>query len=142
MSILKDIFTRIHALLLRITNGRLGNQLGRQSVLLLHTVGRKSGKPYDTPLSYYQDGENYLIVASNWGKENPPDWFLNLVEHPGTTILVKRSAHQVVARQAEGDEYIRLWEFITHQNSMYLGYQKRMMRRIPVVVLTPVSQSG
>ena len=74
MSIVTKVFARANAFLLQVTNGRLGSRMGKQSVLLLHTVGRKSGKSYTTPLSYYRDGENYLIAASNWGQEDPPDW--------------------------------------------------------------------
>ena len=114
--------------------------MGKQSVLLLHTVGRKSGKSYTTPLSYYRDGENYLIVASNWGQKDPPDWFRNLVRHSRTTIQVKDTTLQVEARQAEGGEYQRLWQVVTRQNSQYLEYQKTLTRRIPIVILTPVSQ--
>lgn len=141
MSILTDVITKVNRFLLGISNGRLGNKLGKISVLLLHSVGRKSGKPYATPLSYYRDGENYLLVASNWGEENPPDWFLNLMNHPDTTILVNSTTLLVQARQAEGQEYQRLWEIITRKNSIYIGYQKKMTRRIPIVILTPVSPS-
>ena len=142
MSIVTKVFARANAFLLQITNGRLGSRMGKQSVLLLHTVGRKSGKSYTTPLSYYRDGENYLIVASNWGKEDPPDWFRNLVRHSRTTIQVKDTTLQVEARQAEGEEYQRLWEVVIRQNSQYLEYQKTLTRRIPIVILTPVSQPG
>jgi len=137
MSILTKVFVRANAFLFQITNGRLANRMGKQSVLLLHTVGRKSGKSYTTPLSYYRDGGNYLIVASNWGKEDPPDWFRNLVQHSNTTIQVKDTTIQVEAHQAEGEEYQRLWKVVTRLNSQYLDYQKTMTRQIPIVILTP-----
>jgi len=59
------LFTSANAFLFQATKGRLGNRMGGQSVLLLHTIGRKSGKAYTTPLSYYRDGNAYLVVASN-----------------------------------------------------------------------------
>jgi hypothetical protein len=65
MKLMKKLFPALNALLLRITGGRIGGQLGRQSVLLLHTVGRKSGKVHITPLAYYRDGDKYLVVVSN-----------------------------------------------------------------------------
>jgi deazaflavin-dependent oxidoreductase (nitroreductase family) len=111
--------------------------MGKQSVLLLHTVGRKSGNAYTTPLSYYRDGKNYLVVASNWGKDEPPDWFRNLMHKPHTTIQVEGTTLQVAARSAEGADYRRLWELITRKNSQYLAYQKAVTRRIPIVILTP-----
>jgi len=140
MSIVTKVFTRANAFLFQITNGQLGSRMGKQSVLLLHTLGRKSGKSYSTPLSYYRDRENYLIVASNWGKEDPPNWFRNLMQHSRTTIQVKGATLQVEARQAEGEEHQRLWEVVTRQNSQYLEYQKALTRQIPIVILTPVSQ--
>jgi deazaflavin-dependent oxidoreductase (nitroreductase family) len=133
------IFTSTNIFVFRVTNGRLGSKLGRQSILLLHTRGRKSGKSYTTSLSYYRDGKNYLLVGTNWGNENHPDWYLNLLQNPRTTIQVGATTIQVEARQAQEDEYVRLWELVTHQNKQYLQYQKGMMRRIPIVILTPTT---
>jgi deazaflavin-dependent oxidoreductase (nitroreductase family) len=131
-------FTSANAILFRMSGGRLGNRMGGQSVLLLHTVGRKSGKPYTTPLSYYRDGNAYLVVASNWGKEEHPAWFQNLKLHPRTTIQVGASAIPVEARAAEGKEYERLWALVTRLNGQYTKYQTGLTRKIPVVILTPV----
>jgi deazaflavin-dependent oxidoreductase (nitroreductase family) len=111
--------------------------MGKQSVLLLHTIGRKSGQPRATPLSYYRDGKNYLIVASNWGKEAPPNWLNNLMQQPRVSIQVKNTTLQVEAHQAEGQEYQRLWALVTGQNSQYLEYQKMVSHPIPIVILTP-----
>jgi F420H(2)-dependent quinone reductase len=142
MNKLPILFMRANAFFYKLTNGALGSRMGKQSVLLLHTVGRKSGKPFVTPLSFYPDGENYLIVASNWGKDKPPDWFRNLMAHPVTTIQIKNKTFKVAVRQAEGEEYQRLWDLVTHLNSQYLEYQKGLVRRIPVVILAPLSMPG
>ncbi len=131
-------FTSANAFLFRMSGGRLGNRMGGQSVLLLHTVGRKSGKPFTTPLSYYRDGSAYLVVASNWGKEAHSAWFYNLLDHPRTTIQVGAKVIPVDARPAEGKEYERLWKLVTSQNNQYIKYQTGLARRIPVVILTPV----
>ena len=141
MSALTKVFTRTNAFLFQLTGGRLGSQMGKQSVLLLYTVGRKSGKAYVTPLSYYRDGENYLVVASNWGKENDPDWFRNLAPRTHTTIQAKEATIQVEARPAEGDEYQRLWKLVTSQNSQYLQYQQAITRPIPIMILAPVTSN-
>jgi deazaflavin-dependent oxidoreductase (nitroreductase family) len=133
------IFTATNGFVFRVTNGRLGSKLGRQSILLLHTRGRKSGKSYTTSLSYYRDGKNYVLVGTSWGNENHPDWYLNLLQNPRTTIQVGATTIPVEARQAQEDEYVRLWELVTHQNKQYLQYQKGMMRRIPIVILTPTT---
>jgi deazaflavin-dependent oxidoreductase (nitroreductase family) len=138
MNVLTRAFVRTNAVLFQLTAGRLGSQMGKQTVLLLHTVGRKSGKAYSTPLSYYRDGNRYLIVASNWGQEKHPNWFRNLMEYPHSAIQTKSGLLPVEARQAEGDEYRRLWELVTRQNPQYLRYQQAVTRQIPVVILTPV----
>ncbi len=131
-------FTSSNAFMYRLTGGRLGSRMGKQTVLLLHTVGRKSGKPYVTPLSFYRDGANYLLVASNWGKEEHPDWFLNLMQQPRTRIQVLEQTVEVEARQAQGQEYERLWKLVTGRNSQYIQYQKGIQRRIPIAILAPV----
>lgn len=132
------LFTDINVLIFKTTRGRLGSQLGRQSVLLLNTIGRKTGKNHTTTLAYYRDGNNYLLVATNWGKESHPGWFYNLMQSPRTTIQVGASTIQVEARIAEGDEYQRLWQLVTRRNKQYIRYQKGILRQIPIVILTPV----
>jgi deazaflavin-dependent oxidoreductase (nitroreductase family) len=137
MNPLTKLFTKINVLLFQLTGGRLGSRMGKQSVLILDTIGRKSGKEYRTPLSYYRDGKNYLVVASNWGEESHPDWFLNLMQHPQTTIETRKKIISVKARQADQSEYSRLWELVTSQNPQYLHYQDGLARQIPIVILTP-----
>jgi deazaflavin-dependent oxidoreductase (nitroreductase family) len=132
-------FTAVNVFIYQATKGRLGNRMGRQSVLLLHAIGRKSGKSYITSLSFYRDGNRYLVVASNWGKEYHPDWFLNLMQHPHTSIQVGPTTIQVEAHQAHAEEYTRLWELVTHQNEQYIHYQKGLKRQIPIVILTPTA---
>ncbi len=131
-------FTAANVFIFRATKGRLGSQLGRQSVLLLKTVGRKSGKSYLTTVTYFRDGTDYLLVGSNWGKEYHPDWLLNLMQHPVTTIQVGGKTIMVEARQAQEDEYRRLWQLVIRKNEQYIQYQGYMRRRIPIVILTPV----
>lgn len=127
----------MNVLIYRLTRGRLGSKMAGQSVLLLHTVGRKSGAAYITPINYYQDGEAYVVVASNWGKDSHPGWFYNLMHQGTATIQVKDQRIRVRARQATGEEYARLWSTVTSPNDYYVGYQKQTKRQIPVVVLTP-----
>ncbi len=70
-------FTSFNAFLIRITGGRIGSQLGKQSILVLHTTGRRSGEPRTTPIAYFQHQGRYLLVASNWGRDKHADWLLN-----------------------------------------------------------------
>ncbi len=133
----QKLFTRFNAWLIRVSGGRIGGQLGAQSVLLLQTVGRKSGQPRTTPVSFYRDGGNYLIVASNWGAEHMPDWYYNLQAQPKATIQVYGQQISVTSHLATGAEYARLWQLVTSKNNQFVEYQKSTQRQIPVVILTP-----
>src|ERR671917_1859826 len=70
--------TRAHAWLLRRSKGRLGRRLFGAPVLVLRTIGRKSGEPREAPMFYLRDGDGYAVVASNAASKKPPAWFLNL----------------------------------------------------------------
>ena len=79
------------------------------------------------------------MVASNWGKDAPPDWLLNLEKQPRGEILVQGRRLPVEGRPAQGDERTRLWKLATEQNTQFLAYQKQAARQIAVVVLTPLN---
>jgi deazaflavin-dependent oxidoreductase (nitroreductase family) len=126
--------------LLRWTRGRVGMYLG-QPVGLLETVGAKSGQPRTTPLLYLQDGERVVITASSGGAPRHPAWFHNLRANPDVRFSDRRGRRRAYrARVAEGAERERLWEEV---NDLYAGYEtyqgRTGGRRIPVVVLEPVS---
>ena len=137
MSIWIKVLMSVNIFLYQLTGGRLGSKMAGQSVLLLHTTGRKSGQTHITPTNYYRDGQNYVLVASNWGKTHHPGWFYNLMDQPVTTIQVKNHSLHVKARQAAGEEYDRLWKYVTGQNDFYIRYQNKTRRKIPLMILTP-----
>jgi F420H(2)-dependent quinone reductase len=141
LDILHKFFTIINVFFYKFSRGRVGNKLGRQSILVLHTIGRKTGKERITTLSYYRDGENYLVVGSNWGKEIHPGWFHNLMQDPQATIQVGSKTIEVEAHQANMDEYQRLWMLVTRLNSQYIQYQKKLHRRLPIVILRPIIEN-
>jgi deazaflavin-dependent oxidoreductase (nitroreductase family) len=130
-------FTTFNAFLIRATGGRLGSKLGTQTILLLHTTGRKSGEPHIIPVAYFRYERNYLLVGSNWGKEKHADWYLNLLKEPHGMIQVDGKRISVDGHDAQGAEYARLWKFVTERHAQYLDYQKMTTRRIPVMVLQP-----
>lgn len=141
---MKDIlikwFMAFNKFLMHISSGRIGSKLGTQTILLLHTVGRKSRKQYETPIAYFYYEGQYLIVASNWGKDKQANWFLNLKEQPQTVMEVKGQAIPVKVHEAVGDEYARLWKFATEKHPPYLTYQAMTTRRIPIMVFQPIDR--
>jgi deazaflavin-dependent oxidoreductase (nitroreductase family) len=140
---MKDIFIKwfmsINTLLLRLSRGRLGSKLGTQTILILHTIGRKSGQERTIPIAYFDYEGKYLIVASNWGKDKNADWYLNLKKNPSAKLEVNGKVVSVVAREAQGEEYNRLWKFVTERHPPYLDYQKMTARHIPIMVFEKVN---
>ena len=136
--ILIKLFMAFNTLLIRISGGRVGSRLGTQTILILHTVGRKSGLARAIPIAYFDFEEKYLIVGSNWGKDQQADWYLNLKKRPGATVDVKGKSFAVRMHEAKGEEYDRLWNFATQKHPPYLNYQKMTTRHIPIVILEPV----
>jgi len=135
---MKDLFIKwfmsVNAFLLRVSRGRIGNKLGTQTVLILHTLGRKSGQDRAVPIAYFDYEDSYLIVASNWGRTKNADWYLNLKHDPHATLEVNGKSIAVTAREAQGEEYDRLWKFVTQRHPPYLDYEKTAMRQIPIMV--------
>jgi F420H(2)-dependent quinone reductase len=127
-----------NAFLIRISRGRVGSRLGTQSILILHTVGRRSGRARAIPIAYFEHEGRYLIVASNWGKARNADWYLNLQKQPRAVLEVNGRKIEVRARAAQGREYERLWKFATQRHPPYLNYQRMTNRRIPIMVFESV----
>jgi F420H(2)-dependent quinone reductase len=131
-------FMAINSLFLRLSRGRIGSKLGTQTVLILHTVGRKSGQERTIPIAYFDYEGQYLIVASNWGKDKNADWYLNLKKNPLAKVEINGQIISVVAREAEGEEYTRLWKFTTERHPPYLKYQQMTTRHIPIMMFERV----
>jgi len=120
----------------RETDGEVGHLWKEGStVLVLTTTGRTSGTPRDTPLIYARDGDRYVIVASNGGDPEHPDWYRNLAKEPEVELQVLGDVFPARARTAEGEERDRLWEKANEVWPHYREYQQRTEREIPVVVL-------
>lgn len=120
------------------TDGEDGGSMGPGStVLLLTTTGRKSGNPVTVPLTYFQDGDQRVIVASNGGLETSPQWYLNLTAQPQVRVKVMKDTYDAVARTASADERSRIWPALIANYPGYATYQKGIQREIPLVILDP-----
>ena len=95
-------FMSINSFFLRLSRGWIGSKLGTQTILLLHTTGRKSGQERVIPIAYFDYEGKYLIVASNWGKDQNADWYLNLKHQPRAALEVKGKRIEVQSREATG----------------------------------------
>jgi len=128
-----------HAGVYRATGGKLFGRMGKSPILLLNTVGRKSGKKRTTPLLYAMDGEDFVIIASKGGAPAHPAWYLNLKANSEATVEVGDREVRVRAEEADPEEKARLWQKMVEMYPAYDGYQKKTEREIPLLVLHPVS---
>jgi deazaflavin-dependent oxidoreductase (nitroreductase family) len=133
------LITVVHRALYRVSGGRLGAHAGRASMLLLESIGRRSGERRTTPLLYVEDGPNFVIVASNAGDDRNPAWLLNLRKHPAAEIQVGTRRFAVHSREANAAESERLWPKLTSSYKYYRDYRTRTQRHIPIVILEPVA---
>jgi deazaflavin-dependent oxidoreductase (nitroreductase family) len=118
------------------TDGEEGFDWGNGApILILTTRGRKSGQERANALIFQPHGDDYLIVASKGGSDQPPAWYLNLVADPHVTVQVKGDRFQANARTATPEEKPELWRTMTAVWPDYDDYQTRTDRDIPVVVL-------
>ena len=125
----------IHKLVYRLTGGKVGGRIGKLPVLLLTTIGRKSGQPRTQPLAYTRAGDGYAVIASKGGAPQHPLWYLNLRANPLAEVTVGRETRKVRARDADGEERERLWRALADLYPGYDRYAQKTSRRIPVVVL-------
>ena len=131
-----ELFGPEHVRAYRETHGERGYQWRGTTILLLTTIGRKSGEERTTPLIHRTDGDRYVIIASKGGAADHPAWFKNFSENPERIeIQVKGDRFPVTASVAEGPERERLWKMMTEAWPDYDDYQTRTDRQIPVVVL-------
>ncbi|MCV7021862.1 nitroreductase family deazaflavin-dependent oxidoreductase [Mycolicibacterium novocastrense] len=133
----------LHDKLYKGTNGRIGHTIpGAPPMLILHTVGAKTGLQRSNSLAYARDGDDYLVVASKGGEPKAPGWYHNLKADPNVEINVGPKRIKVTATPVTHDDpdFPRLWKIVNDMRGnkdRYIGYQKRTSRPIPVVRLTP-----
>jgi len=107
-------------------------------MLVLTTVGRKSGAVRETPVRWFPGGDgSWLIVASANGATKNPAWYYNLAAKPDVTVDVQGRKVDVTATQLAGDERAAAWKQITAAASRFAGYQEKTDRELPILRLTP-----
>ena len=132
----------MHRWLYRSTGGVIGGRFRGGPVLLLTTVGRRTGLARTRPLIYFPDGNAFVIVGSNGGRDVHPAWYFNLRSNPIATIEVGRKRLRVKARQAGGAERDRLWQLVIRTLPFYADYQAKTRREIPLMILEPQDGGG
>jgi deazaflavin-dependent oxidoreductase (nitroreductase family) len=115
----------------RASKGKLTGPLANSRVLLLTTMGARSGLPRTTVVGYRRRGDDYVLIASNNGAPGSPAWFFNLRANPMATVEVGAERFQAEARIATPDERPELTKVVEYLE----GQQAMTGREIPIVVL-------
>ena len=131
---------KLNTPLYRLSGGRMGGKVGKAPVLLLTTIGRKSGEKRTAPVVYLQDGERMVVINTNAGNAKVPAWSLNLAADPEAEVEVGSRKVAVLARVAEGEERADLWQKHNDQYAGFDEYDAELDREPQVFVLEPVSR--
>src|ERR1700754_3521619 len=115
-----------------------GRMMG-MDVLILHTAGRVTGRPVETPIAWYADGDDARLVIASGGGSDHPQWFRNLMEHPerASAELPGQEPRPVTPRELDGADRDAAWRRIVEANPRFAKYQAKSDRQYPVVRLTP-----
>ena len=121
----------------KVRRGR-GEFMG-MDVLILNTVGRRSGEPRETPVAWFADGPDAWLVVASGGGSRHPDWHANLMAHPdrASVELPGRDAVAVTPTRLDGADREQAWQRITTAQPRYAKYQAKSDRAYPVIRLTP-----
>ena len=134
---IRALFARFHTAVYRLLRGRIVGSWGKAPVLLLTTRGRRTGRSRTTPVLYLEDGDAYIVVATNDGADAQPAWYLNLVANPEAEIELGADRIAVTAETAAAHERARLWLALRDLYPNYARDQSRATRELPVVLLKP-----
>ncbi|ACU38813.1 nitroreductase family deazaflavin-dependent oxidoreductase [Actinosynnema pretiosum subsp. pretiosum] len=120
------------------SGGTEGTTLRGMPVIVLTTLGAKSGKIRKSPLMRVEHDGRYAIVASLGGAPKHPVWYHNVVAHPQVELQDGPVRKEYVAREVTGDEKAQWWERAVAAFPDYADYQRKTEREIPVFVLDPL----
>jgi deazaflavin-dependent oxidoreductase (nitroreductase family) len=130
-------------LLLRLSRGRVSvpGVVAGLPVVMLTSIGAKTGQPRTVPLVGLRDGDKVVVIASNFGQTHHPGWYYNLRAHPEATLELLGRSGAYLAREATPAEWQKYWQ---RAADLYIGFpasqQHARGRTIPIIVLTPIAK--
>ena len=119
----------------RANGGRVSGSFEGAPILLLHTIGAKSGLERVTPMMYLEFEGRLFVFASNAGADAHPDWYHNLRAHPMVTVEIGSATIAAVAAPLEGTERDRIYAVQAERRSDFTEYAHNTSRTIPVIEL-------
>ncbi len=133
---------RIDQYVYGLTGGRTtaSSWLSGLPVIMLTTIGAKSGQRRTIPLLGLLDGTQLVVIASNFGQRHHPAWYRNLQAHPRASVTIDGVTHEVEAHELTGEERERYFQRAVDMYPPFVHYlQWSGGRRIPVIELEPTS---
>jgi len=122
----------------RANEGKVGDPFDGALLLLLHTVGARTGQPRVNPMMYQPVPGGYAVFATKGGAPTNPDWYHNLLAHPDVAAEIGTTTVKLRARVAEGAERDQIWAAQKAANPGFADYEEKTARQIPVVILEPL----
>lgn len=119
----------------RANDGKVGGPFENMTLLLLHTIGAKSGQERINPLATIKDGDRWVIIASKGGAPSNPDWFYNIVANPLVGVEYGTEEFEAQATIIEEPERTQLYNKVAALYHAFAGYAERTDRVIPVITL-------
>src|SRR4051794_39206134 len=127
----------------RANGGKVGGYFAGANMLLLHTVGARSGQARTNPMVYVTDGDRLVVVASKGGADSNPDWYYNLLANPIVTVELGNEQFQARATSVtEEPERSRLYARMVEHRPGFADYEKKTSRKIPTIILERLGQAS
>jgi len=131
IAVYRRLGPRIDPWLVRRTGGRIATRVYGFPALLLVTTGARSGQRRTSPLLYVRDGDDFLVVGTNFGTEHHPAWTTNLLHDPEAEIVVGDQTLAVTAELVDPAGFERLWPRFRAVYGGYETYRRRLTSRTP-----------
>lgn len=119
----------------RANGGKVGGPFEGANLVLLTTVGAKSGRQVTSPVMYLPDGDRIVVIASNAGADHHPAWYHNLTANPQATAEVGTETYEIKAVTVSEDERDSLYARMVAIAPGFADYEAATTRRIPVLAL-------
>jgi deazaflavin-dependent oxidoreductase (nitroreductase family) len=138
----RRLIAPLDARLIHLSGGRLHTAKGTVPLVVLRTTGAKSGVQRDVTLGYFTDGDDVILIASNYGQVKHPSWYYNLLKNPRCELFADGRGDRggsFVARPTEGEDHDRLFALVERYFPNFTNYAANTygIRTIPVLRLTP-----
>lgn len=122
-----------------LSGGTEATMMKDRPIVVLTSVGAKTGKLRKTPLMRVENNGEYAVVASKGGAPEHPVWYYNLKRNPHVELQDGGTTRDFIATELAGDEKAKWWRLAVEAYPEYADYQRRTSRQIPVFVLTPIA---